>query len=109
LDDCYEEWDTCSERGDAPQMNCLTCKNDFWLVEGIGNCIENRDTIIDFYFKTNDNINSNWIYKKCYKTCKTCSGEGDILHHRSLTCKDKYQFDPSNSGNCVKFVIIIGI
>ena len=36
LDDCYEECDSCSQKGTITQMNCLTCKNtSLCLVEGI--------------------------------------------------------------------------
>ena len=43
------------------------------------------------------------VYKKCYDTCKKCSdqGVGNILEHRCDECKEGYQFDPLNIGNCV--------
>ena len=79
LDDCFEKCQTCSQRGNITHMNCDSCIPSLCLVEGIGNCIDDDNSLTDFYFKTQES--GKCIYKKCYETCKTCSGNGNILHH----------------------------
>ena len=99
LEDCYNLCDTCTQRGTVTKMNCINCKNpSHCLVEDYGNCVD-RGTVVDYYYMEADG--SNCVYHKCYTTCKLCSGEGDSIHHNCLLCKNNYQFDINNSGNCV--------
>ena len=100
LDDCYDLCLKCSQSGTPEIMNCDTCKDiNFCLAQDTGNCIEkNQD--IDYYYMVEST--GGCSYKKCYETCKTCDTGGNNLHHNCKTCKDNFQFDPSNSGNCVE-------
>ena len=101
LDDCYDACRKCKQSGTVEKMNCEICKNnEDCLVEGPGNCIpkdENRQ--IDYYYRdTTDGCK----YLKCYENCKSCYGPGNSLNHNCITCKENYQFDPNNPGNCVE-------
>ena len=106
LDDCFEFCNTCQERGNITKMNCLSCSTPKpCLVEELGNCVE-EDSITEFYYKTNEYsavVSSNvCVYKKCYESCKKCNGYGNVDNHNCIICKDNYQFDPYNSGNCIR-------
>ena len=47
------------------------------------NCHKSTDPLLkNFYY--NSTLNQ---YRPCYKTCKTCSQEGNDFFHRSLRCK----------------------
>ena len=104
VDDCYDLCHDCKQRGTSAQMNCVSCISaDLFLVEGIGNCIP-HNMQIDFYYETIESVDAGkvkYIYKKCFETCKKCSGEGNVINHNCTECKDGYQFDPINTGNCV--------
>ena len=81
-------------------MNCKTCKNpEHCLVKGIGNCVKRNDTI-DFYYNTTED--GKCVFKKCHENCKSCSGEGNDINNKCLSCKDNFQFNPEQSGNCVE-------
>ena len=105
LDDCYSLCDTCEQRGNVTKMNCKTCPSDNpCLVEVLGNCVKSN-TLVDNYYQTTEVIGSvtRCVYKKCYTTCKRCSGNGNAVNHNCITCKNNYQMDPTpgKSTNCV--------
>ena len=63
------------------------------------NCHKSTDPLLNnFYY--NSSLNQ---YRPCYKTCKTCSQEGDDFLHNCDTCKSGYRFKPFGSEikNCV--------
>ena len=100
LDDCYDLCDTCNQRGNVTKMNCDTCKNpDHCLVKDFWNCVE-RGVKVDYYFM--DTEDGKCVYNKCYESCKSCSGTGNVLNHNCLSCRENFQFDPNNPGNCVE-------
>ena len=99
LDDCYQDCSSCSQRGTTTRMNCDSCKDGKCVVRETGNCVE-RNFNVDYHYMKDDTTECS--YEKCYPTCKTCSGPGDVIHHNCITCRDNFQFDPSTSGNCVE-------
>ena len=101
LDDCYELCDTCEEKGDMFNMNCLTCRdNQHCLVHDYNNCIT-KGTIIDNYF-LKINPDGSCEYEKCYISCKSCTGSGDSENNNCIYCDEGYQPDPQIEGNCVE-------
>ena len=59
-------------------------------------CSYNKD---GYYLDNND-----FLYKKCYFSCKTCNKNGNDLEHNCLECKEDYINEISVSGykNCYK-------
>ena len=108
LDDCYELCQTCSQRGTETLMHCDSCYDnnpEHCLVKDSnnGNCVA-PGTHMDYYYETTEidsSFNEKCVFKNCYETCKTCDYGGNILTHNCTLCKDGYQFDPVNTGNCV--------
>lgn len=105
LDDCYSLCETCEQRGNVTKMNCKTCLSSVpCLVKELGNCVKSN-TIVDNYYESTEEIGgvTKCVYKKCYRTCKSCFGDGNDIDHNCKVCKNNYQFDPnpSNSRNCV--------
>ena len=63
-------------------MNCLNCKNNYYLTEDTKSCYEN---IIDDYYLDNN------ILRRCHSNCKRCiSKEIDETHMNCLNCKNNY-------------------
>ena len=72
----------------------------------------------DYYPKENDPLNfgeyfncyrepegyylDNNLYKKCYKTCKTCNTEGNDINHNCITCYENFSsvIQINNNINC---------
>ena len=86
LDDCYELCDQCKQRGTSTQMNCESCKDKdvYCYVEELCNCILPGKEIDFFYrltIKDPDTELEYCYYKKCYDSCKTCAGPGNVLTH----------------------------
>ena len=44
------------------------------------------------------------VYEKCYESCETCFGYGDIYNNNCSSCKEGFIFNPGiiNTKNCVK-------
>ena len=44
----------------------------------------------------------NNLYKKCYKTCKTCNTEGNDINHNCITCYENFSsvIQINNNINC---------
>ena len=65
---------------------CITCNND----EGYypkSNENQNGD-FINCYKEPEGYYLSNNLYHPCYKTCKSCNGEGDVLDNKCIQCLD---------------------
>ena len=71
-------------------LNDKTNKNNFI------NCYKNN-SLEKYYLDTND-----FLFKLCYKTCKTCSKNGTKKNHNCLTCDINYEFNLTIDGyyNC---------
>ena len=79
------------------------CKEDIYLYEYNNSCFDkcpnNSYSLIDniylclsqtpegYYLDSRDTI-----YKKCYKTCKYCSGKGDEINNNCIECITNYTF-----------------
>ena len=76
--------------------------NTFPIICEANECNNNKECFDDkpdesYYL---DEINQG--YKKCYKSCKSCKGEGTESNHNCLECKDDYLFynNSLNIANC---------
>ena len=47
---------------------------------------------------------SNYIYKLCYESCKSCAIKGDDIQNNCIECKSEYPFELSKNNylNCYK-------
>ena len=63
------------------------------------NCHKSTDPILKNFYH-NSTLNQ---YRPCYKTCKTCSQEGNDFFHNCDTCKSGYRLKPfgNDVSNCV--------
>ena len=61
-------------------------------------CYKKETKPNNYYF--NKELN---IFQKCYKTCETCFGYGDINNNNCSSCKEGFIFKPEIKGtNCVE-------
>ena len=82
---------------------CIKCKNNYYPMlndksnkNNFINCYKNN-SLEKYYLDTND-----FLFKLCYKTCKTCSKNGTKENHNCLTCDINYEFNLTIDGyyNC---------
>jgi hypothetical protein len=83
--ECYKTCKQCSKAGDDTQHNCDTCADGYFNLENNhANCfIQDDPAAKGYYFSSN-------VYKKCYKTCSSCSGSGDIRQPNCIKCIDDF-------------------
>lgn len=116
-DDFYHKCDISCKKCENGN-SCITCNNGYYFKEDsrIGNSLNDKcyNTIPEYYYlnttyniEYNGNI-INFVYKKCYETCQTCLGDGNIINNRCIKCKDnniKYPFDSTkctiNKDDCL--------
>ena len=81
----YEYNNNCFEK--CPE-NTYSSTNNLYI------CLLNTE---GYYLDSEDKI-----YKKCYKTCKSCSGKGDDNNNNCIECKTNYIFiiNLNNIKNC---------
>jgi proprotein convertase subtilisin/kexin type 5 len=120
--ECYASCSHCDAAGDDSNHHCEVCKTDVkWMLPGTKNCVDpNADPKPEGYYYDNTD---GW--KKCYSTCKVCTGSGTENDHQCTTCiqnfglintscyntqapPDEYYYDTDNSvfaqchSNCKK-------
>ena len=74
---------------------CIICNNDnnyYGKYEEINSeykTCNNKNTILDgYYFDSSNNI-----FKKCFRSCKSCSETGTESNHKCEECISGYQFN----------------
>ena len=107
--DSREKCLTCNEESNELGL-CLSCKTGYIRVNYTTlpeklkyyDCLKPDDPILKKNFYYDEDIEE---YKPCYKTCKTCSEEGDEKEHYCLTCESGYMFRPGSNptNNCVVY------
>ena len=90
--------------------SCITCNNGYYFKEEsrIGNSLNDKcynATPEYYYLNTTYNIEYNgniinFVYKKCYDTCQTCLGDGNIINNRCIKCRDNNINYPFDSTKC---------
>ena len=106
---CDEKCSQCSQESNSYDL-CISCNKDLGYVNvnytiypypksKYLHCHKSTDSLLqNFYY--NSDLDQ---YRPCYKTCKTCSKEGDYLLHNCDTCKSGYRLKPfgEEKNNCV--------
>ena len=96
VEKCKCKYEKCYSCLNFEKVNdlCITCNNSFYPIENdpinLGpyiNCYKNPE---GYYLdKSKEN---NYIYKLCYKRCKTCEIKGDETINNCLECNSEYSF-----------------
>jgi hypothetical protein len=82
---CYQSCLECSKAGDSSTHNCDTCADGlYYLEDNHTNCYSKYESLVKGYFLDSNN------FKKCFKTCASCSGPGDIRNPNCLECIDDF-------------------
>jgi len=91
IDKCHERCLTCKNGPKDDNMNCIVCNNDkgYYLVENTNNCEEYP--LPGYYLEDN-------IFKKCNKSCATCSAKATFNYQGKVancdTCNKDLGFYP---------------
>ena len=82
---CYENCKTCNNSLVDDNMNCITCKENYYKKNGTNNCY-NDELIEQGYFLNNN------IFYPCEENCKTCFNSktiiNDIESNNCLSCDE---------------------
>ena len=82
---------------------CITCNNGEGYYSKIDD-EERSDGFIDCYKNPEGYYKDDNIYKKCYPSCKFCTGYGSDSDNECIECKEGYETknDFENDNNCYK-------
>ena len=96
---CFDGCLTCNEEGTNSENNkCLSCKNNYYVIENTNNCYNSEEEAPEGYFFNKESK----IFKKCYSGCKTCLMAGiDNNNMNCNSCEEGYKF-VEGTNNCVK-------
>ena len=93
---CYPSCDTCDEFSeDEDNQKCITCREQFYFINGTQNCINYPKQ--HYYFD-----NKTQKYYPCFKDCLTCDNKGiNRQNMNCLSCTSDFIFYPKGK-NCLK-------
>ena len=93
---CYPSCETCEDYSeDSNNQKCLTCRRQFYFINGTQNCFNYAKE--HYYFDEETEK-----YYPCYKDCLTCDKkETSIQNMNCLTCSKDFIFY-NRSRNCLK-------
>ena len=93
--ECHENCFSCSLPFTNENMNCISCKENFYRLNGTNDCFDK--TLLDdgFYLK-------NDIFYPCDDNCMTCSDEKNNENHNCIECAENYYKLPNRThqNNC---------
>ena len=93
--ECHENCLSCSLPFSNENMNCISCKENFYKLNGTNDCFDK--TLLDdgFYLK-------NDIFYPCDDNCMTCSDEKNNENHNCIECAENYYKLPNGThqNNC---------
>jgi hypothetical protein len=92
---CYPSCKLCKVTGDPKDHKCDECGKGYSKKEGSNNCETTGKPIPGYYFDKANNI-----YKKCYKSCETCSADGTKDNHNCTKCAQDYFARADNDKLC---------
>ena len=94
---CYYSCSTCQNvEPNETEHYCINCCSGFYFLENTTNCYDMNITKKEYYLDNYTNINKSEIkpiFKKCYKSCKTCikyKENIDEENHNCILCADNY-------------------
>ena len=77
-------------------MNCISCKDNYYKLNGTNNCYDSSFQNEGYYLKEN-------IYYPCDENCLTCSDKKNDASNNCLTCDNSQkQYLVEDLNNCVK-------
>ena len=77
-------------------MNCITCKNDYYILNGTNNCYDYSFSNEGYYLKDNDK------FYPCDPNCSTCSDKKNDESNNCLTCDNSQNlYLVEGLNNCV--------
>ena len=106
--DCSSDWKTRQKK--IININDNACRKVPSYTTCEDNCYpkENDPTNLGYYIncynKPEGYYLDNNLYKKCYKSCKTCDREGNHIYHNCITCHQNISIviPENNLKNCRK-------
>ena len=79
---CHQNCRDCSDSFKNGNMNCISCQNNFYKLNGTNNCYDSALITERLYLK-------NGIYYPCDESCLTCSDGKNVTSNNCLTCENK--------------------
>ena len=77
-------------------MNCISCKNNYYKLNGTNNCYDESFKNKGYYLKDD-------IYYPCEKNCLTCSDKKNNISNNCLTCDNSQElYLVEGLNNCEK-------
>ena len=109
---CYYSCSECQYyKPNETHHYCIKCHTGYYFLENTTNCYDMNFTENGYYldnFTYNEFGKIEPIFKKCYKSCKTCSKYNEIKedkkeNHNCLKCADNYyNLENGYPSNCYK-------
>jgi hypothetical protein len=93
---CHEFCKTCSKGPINTDMSCDICKDGYYTKEDNKTSCFNGN-IDGYYFDMDSNL-----YKKCYTSCRGCTGYKEMLEHLCTSCINDYFPLEDKLSNCYK-------
>ena len=97
----------CSPESDEYEL-CISCDEDLYAkvnytyskFSKFYDCLEKKKVESKFFYDEESHE-----YKPCYKTCKKCSGLGNVTDQHCLECDEGYMLRPGDNpkNNCVVY------
>ena len=84
------------ERNQFCKIKKIKCENSFKLVNfGNYQCWEKSNPPPTYYYDS-----SSSLFKKCFRTCLTCNGQGDESDNNCISCKENFYKLPDRTSQC---------
>ena len=96
---CYEKCKTCNNTIIDTNMNCISCMDNLYKINGTNNCYDETLKAQGYYLKEN-------IFYPCEDNCKTCSDSktdiNGLISNNCLSCdyETKSLYLVSDLKNC---------
>jgi hypothetical protein len=97
---CYNSCKSCTTVGTDVTHNCSTCLDSFYnTVDSVNNCYNKISFVPQYYYENNE-----LIFKRCYKSCSACLGNGDFQKHNCNGCLDTKGYYPIGYDNTMCYL-----
>ena len=94
---CHQNCLNCSFPPSSESMNCITCKENLYKMNGTDNCYDVSIINKGYYFKDN-------LFYQCDENCLTCSEGKNETSNNCLSCDNSYEslYLLEDKNNCEK-------
>jgi hypothetical protein len=94
---CYNSCGSCTSKGTSDGHKCLTCRDTYYpLSDNNSQCYSLANQPSGYYFDKSASA-----FNHCYKTCNTCTMQGDDTNNNCASCISGYSPLPENITQCV--------